>query len=215
MFAAMPVAAHTVKEVESMLGDKEQFFQAVDRESPSFTLQDADGKIVSNSDLRGKYLVVNFIYSGCPDVCPLHAERIAQIQEMVNDTPMKDMVRFISITTDPTNDSGEVLLDYGAIHGLDPVNWIFLTATPGQPEDTTRRLAESFGHKFKKSDDGYQLHGIVTHVIDWDGRWRANFHGLRFGKTNFVVFLNALTNAQVPHAHKEQSLWDRITNWFH
>jgi len=207
--------AHSVKDVETLLDEKEQFFQAVDKDAPSFRLQDADGKAVTSSDLHGKFLVVNFIYTGCPDVCPLHAERIAEIQEMVNDTPMKEMVRFVTITTDPTNDAGKVLQDYGALHGLDPVNWMFLTTAPGQPEDTTRRLAEAFGHKFTKTDDGYQMHGIVTHVVDRDGRWRANFHGLRFSKTNFVVFLNALTNAQVPHAHKESNLWHRITDWFH
>jgi len=215
LFVAGPTSAHSLKDVEELLGSKEQFFQAIDKEAPSFTLQDADGKIVSSSDLRGKYLVVNFIYTGCPDVCPLHAEKIAEIQEMVNDTPMKGLVEFVTITTDPTHDSGAVLRDYGSAHGLDPVNWTFLTTTPGQAEDTTRQLAESFGHKFKKTDDGYQLHGIVTHVVDRDGRWRGNFHGLRFNKTNFVVFLNALTNAQVPHSHHEPGLWSRISAWFH
>src|SRR3546814_4520189 len=103
----------------------------------------------------------------------------SEIQEMVNRTPMKAQVRFVTVTTDPKNDTAEVLRDYGPAHGLDPVNWTFLTTMPDQPEDATRRLAEDYGHKFKKTEEGYQVHGIVTHVIDREGRWRANFHGDR------------------------------------
>ena len=127
-------------------------------------------------------------------MCPLHAEKLAQIQEMVNGTPMKHQVQFISITTDPVNDTPDVLRQYGPAHGLDSSNWAFLTTKPDQAEDATRQLAEAFGHKFMKTEDGYQIHGIVTHVIDEQGRWRANFHGLRFNPTSMVVFINALTN---------------------
>src|SRR3546814_9882154 len=113
------------------MGDKEKFFQSLDKEAPDFTLQDADGKLVSRADLRGKVAVLHFIYAGCPDVCPLHADRIAEIQEMVNQTPMKEQVQFITITTDTENDTPDDLRAYGPGHGLDPVYWAFLTPTPG------------------------------------------------------------------------------------
>ena len=66
-------------------------------------------------------------------------------------------------------------------------------------EDTTRQLAQAFGHKFTLTEDGYQMHGVVTHVIDQEGRWRANFHGLKFEPTSLVVYVNALVNVGVPH----------------
>lgn len=217
-FATMAVAAahaHSLKDLEAMLGDKEKYFQPIDKAAPDFTLRTADGESVSLADLRGKVVVLHFIYARCPDVCPLHAEKIAEVQGMVNQTPMKDLVRFVSITTDPANDTAEVLRDYGPAHGLDPVNWTFLTTAANEPEDATRRLAESYGHKFDKTADGYQTHGIVTHVIDKDGRWRANFHGLKFGSTNLVVFINALTNdTHKPDGHGEQSWWDRLKGMF-
>ena len=220
VFAAtsMPASAHSLKdkgELDRLMGDKEKFFQPFEKEAPSFSLQDADGNAVSRTDLRGKVVVLNFIYAGCPDVCPLHAEKIAEIQEMVNQTPMKDRVQFITITTDPKNDTPAVLRDYGPAHGLDPVNWVFLTTTPDQPEDTTRRLAEAHGHKFTKTEDGYQTHSVVTHIIDRQGQWRANFYGLRFEPTNIVLFINALVNeTATPHGHGEQSLWDKMKGLF-
>ncbi len=185
--------AHSLKDLETQLGDREKYFQPIDRKAPGFTLEDADARAVRLADYRGKVVVLHFIYASCPDVCPLHAHRIAQIQGMINRTPMRDEVRFISITTDPEADTGDVLRDYGSAHGFDPANWMFLTSGRDRPA-ATRELAERYGHKFTKIDDGYLVHGVVTHLIDREGRWRANFHGLKFNPTNLVLLVNALVN---------------------
>lgn len=203
--------AHSLKDLESALGDREKYFQSIEKDAPAFALQDADGMPVDLSELRGKVVVLHFIYAGCPDVCPLHAERIAEVQSMVNQTPMKEQVQFVTITTDPKNDTPDVLRTYGELHGLDAANWAFLTTTMDQPEDATRKLAEQFGHRFAKQTDGYQVHGVVTHVIDKEGRWRANFHGLKFEPVNLVLFINALVNdVQKPHGHKRQGPWETV-----
>ena len=207
-------AAHSLDELEAQLGDREQYFQPVNRDAPPFALEDAEGRAVSLDDLRGKVVVLHFVYTSCPDVCPLHAERIAEIQEMVIQTPMRELVQFVTITTDPEHDTAEVMQDYGAAHGLDPANWMFLTSAPDQPEDATRNLAERFGHKFTRTEDGYQIHGVVTHVIDRDGRWQANFHGLEFDPTNLVLYVNALTNAHGSEGHPGPGWWDKLRNLF-
>ncbi len=207
--ASPPVSAHSLKSLENQLHNKEKYFQPLDKEAPDFILQDADGGTVGLRDLRGKVVVLHFIYTNCPDVCPLHAERIAEIQKMVNQTPMRDLVRFVTITSDPRKDTPEVMRAYGTAHGLDQANWTFLTSGPDRLT-VTRELVEKFGHKFTEVDGGYQVHSVVTHVIDRDGRWRANFHGLRFDPTNLVLFVNALVN----DVHEEQGLWDRIWNLF-
>ena len=197
--------AHSLDDIDAMLQSDEQYFQQIDKPMPDFTLRTADGRIVRPADLVGKVVVLHFIYTSCPDVCPLHAEKIAEIQKMVNGTPMKSQVIFISITTDPRKDTPDVLKAYGPAHGLGPVNWLFLTTTQDEPEDTTRKLAQAFGHKFTVTDDGYQMHGIVTHVIDKEGRWRANFHGMKFEPINLVTLVNALTNnVERPHHEREQ-----------
>ncbi len=209
------VAAHSLEHLETELSEQETYFQPVDKDAPDFTLEDAEGQTVSLGDLKGKVLVLHFIYTSCPDVCPLHAERIADIQAMINQTPMREQVRFLTVTTDPARDTPEVMLEFGSVHGLDRTNWTFLTTKRDQPEDATRQLAERFGHKFMKTDDGYQAHGVVTHIIDRDGRWRANFHGLEFEPTNLVMLVNALVN-DVHHAgdHDDSGWWDRLRAWF-
>jgi protein SCO1/2 len=197
------IAAHSLDDVEVMMGQKEKYFQRIDKPAPDFTLRDADGHTVRLADFRGKVVVLHFIYTHCPDVCPLHAERIAQIQAMMKEAHMQDRVEFITITTDPSRDTPDVMREYGKAHGLDPANWLFLTRTSDESEDSTRRLAEKFGHKFTKDAEGYQMHGVVTHVIDREGEWRANFHGLKFEPVNMVVFVNALAS-DVHHAPEER-----------
>jgi protein SCO1/2 len=208
--AALPASSHSLEEVEQGLADKEKYFQPMDSEAPGFELQDADGRAIRLADFGGKVVVLNFIYASCPDVCPLHAELIAGIQAMINETPMREQVEFVTVTTDPERDTGEVLRGYGVAHGLDPVNWAFLTAAPDQP-DATRKLAEAYGLVFTETGDGLQMHGVVTHVIDQDGRLRARFHGLEFAPVNLVVYVNALVNgAQAPHEDSEPSLWSKL-----
>jgi protein SCO1/2 len=211
-----PALAHSLENLQQDLFKKEQYFQIKDAPAPDFVLEDADGKSVALSNLRGKVLVLHFVYTRCPDVCPLHAEKIANVQKMINITPMKQQVEFITITTDPENDTPEVLRGYGPVHGLDPANWMFLTKRRSDPEDATRKLAERFGHGFDKTGDGLQMHGIVTHIIDRVGRWRGNFHGLNFRPTNLVVYVNALVNDvhRPGDSEHRQSIFQRIRSWF-
>lgn len=208
------LAHHPGEDLDRFMGSKEQFFQAIDRPAPSFELADADGRTVRLSDFADKIVVLNFIFASCTDVCPLHSELIADVQAKVNASPMKDMVQFITITTDPANDMPEIMKGYGPAHGLDPSNWIFLTRQPDQPEDVTRKLASAYGLEFTKTEDGMQMHGVVTHVIDRGGRLAAKFHGLRFEPVNMVLYINGLTNAQAAKQPKDRSLWERVKDWF-
>jgi protein SCO1/2 len=216
LIAPGTAAAHSLNELESKLYEREQYFEIKNTPASDFQLQDADGKPAGLSDLRGKVVVLHFVYASCPDVCPLHAEKLAEAQAMVAITPMKDQVAFVTITTDPRRDTPEIMREYGPLHGLDPANWTFLTSGPDEPEDRTRQLAERYGLKFTTTDDGLQMHGIVTIVIDREGIWRANFHGLQFHPTNLVLYVNALVNDVHGPGDDSRgpSFWERLLSWF-
>jgi protein SCO1/2 len=207
-------AHHPGADLDRVMGSKEQFFQVIDKPAAPFELADAQGRAVRLSDFSGKIVVLNFIFASCTDVCPLHSELIADVQAKVNITPMKDMVQFITVTTDPANDSAEVLASYGKAHGLDSYNWVFLTAAPGQAEDATRQLAGTYNVRFDPLDDGQQMHGVATHVIDRGGRFAGKFHGLRFEPLNLVLYINGLTNAPAPHRPKDTGWWDSLKGLF-
>ncbi len=189
----LPTLAHSIEDLEEKLEAKEAYVQIVNRPAPEFTLMSAQSEPVSLADLRGSVVILWFVYTRCPDVCPLHSEVLASIQEQVNQTPMRDVVRFVAITTDPEHDTPEILQDYGPKHGLDPINWTVLTSDPEEPS-ATREIAEKYGLKFTLGEDGYQMHGVVTHLIDKSGNLRARYHGLKFNPTNLIVHINVLTN---------------------
>lgn len=216
-FAALatPALSHSLDFVQQQLMEEEDYFQPVDTELSDFALEDAAGNPIEMADLRGKVVILNFIYTNCGDFCPLHTELLATLQAMINPTPMRDRVRFVTITTDPSRDTGAVLAEYSKAHGADLGNWLFLTTRHGQPEDTTRTLAKGFGLEFTQTEDGEQMHGVVTHVIDQDGRLKARFHGLKVRPLSIVTFVNALVNRDLPDdGHGNPDFWDWLKGFF-
>jgi protein SCO1 len=217
LLAAAPpaLAHHPGADLDKMMGSSEKFFQIIDEPAaPPFELADSVGNTVRLSDFSDKIVVLYFIFASCTDLCPIHSEVIADIQRKVNDTPMKDRVQFLAVTTDPVKDTPEVLAAYGPAHGLDASNWMFLTTRPGQPEDTTRKLSEAYNVRFEPLEDGQQMHGAVTHIIDRGGRFAAKFHGLRFDSLNMVLYINGLTNSVGKPAKPEAGWWDRLKAMF-
>ena len=213
---AAPGWAHSLHELESKLAAKERYMVAEETPFPDFVLEDAGGRRVDRRDFLGKVMVLNFIYTKCPDECPLHSELIAEIQAGVNRTPMKDLVAFVSIATDPENDTGEALRAYGPVHGLDAANWVFLTS---KEPDATRKLAAGLRQKFTARDGGILQHAIVTYLIDAKGRLRARYFGLKFDPVNLIVHINGLLHGD----HNEDgdkdnpeapSLWQRLMDLF-
>lgn len=194
MLGTVPAAsAHSLKELEDGLFKREPFVQFVEQPAPGFTLQDAAGHRVSLSDFHDKVVVLWFIYTHCPDECPLQSEKLAGIQAQIDQTPMRDAVEFVTVTTDPARDTPEILASYGKAHGLDSSNWIFLSSGVDKPV-ATRELAERYGLQFTPEGDGELMHGVVTQIIDKKGRLRARFHGMKFDNTNLILYVNALSN---------------------
>ena len=215
LMSAVALANHPGEGLDAAMADRERYFEAIDRSVPGFMLQDTEGRLLSPREFEGKVVVLQFIYTHCPDVCPLHTDRLVGIQDLVNQTAMKDLVRFVSITTDPSRDTSDVFQDYADAHGIDRANWTLLRPQPDQTEDSTRTLAEAFGHRFTMGEHGLQMHGVVTHIFDRQGRWRANFHGLEFADANMLQYINQLTNEHGRQVqHEPKSLWNRLLDIF-
>jgi protein SCO1/2 len=192
--AGQPAGAHSLKDLEAQLFKREKYVEFVNRPAPEFELRDAEGKTVRLADFHAKKVVVLwFIFASCTEACPLQSDVLAQVQEKVNRSPMRDLVQFIAITTDPERDTPEVLRAYGPSHRLSPHNWAFLTSGAERPE-ATREIADRYGLKFTRTEKGDFMHGVVTHIIDYEGNMRARFHSLKWDQINMVVYINALTN---------------------
>lgn len=207
-------AQPSMADLDARMARREHFFQALDEPAPDFALQDADGHTAGLKDLHGKVVVLNFIYTRCPDVCPLQTERMALIQRMVQPTALRDWIRFVSVTADPVNDTPDVMKAYGEQHGMDRANWLFLTSGPDRP-DVTRDLSVRYHNRFRQEADGSFTHGTVFHVIDGDGRLRGNFHGLDWNPDNLVYFLQALADqGRKPGGGFLSSFWTSLKELF-
>jgi protein SCO1/2 len=148
--------------------------------APVFTLTDQDVRPVALHDLRGKVVAVTFIYTTCPDVCPMLTANMAQVQEDLGPAFGRS-VAFLSITTDPDRDTPQVLKRYGEAFGADPQGWSFLTGDPALLASTGRR----YGIFLSKRADGQIDHTLLTSLIDRKGRLRVQYAGARFDLEEF------------------------------
>ncbi len=82
-----------------------------DQFSPDFTLVDADGRVMSNADLKGKAAIVYFGFASCPDVCPLALGRVSAALNELSEKE-REKVAALFITVDPDRDTPEALKRY-------------------------------------------------------------------------------------------------------
>lgn len=211
----IPLAsAHSLHDAEAAIKEQERYAQFVDRIAPSFALFDTQGNPVSKSDLAGKVVVLNFIYTRCAEACPLHMNLIAQLQEQVGEKGLGDQVEFITIATDTEDDiqsTEENMIAYGRNFGLDPANWRFLYRDARGDPELTRELAEAYGLKFSIAEEGLQIHGLVTHILDQEGRMKARFHGLEFQPEHLVSYVEVLVKGP---SVLNNGTWDEIHAYF-
>ena len=143
--------------------------------APPFTLTSQDNKPVSLADVHGKVVAVSFIYTGCPDICPLLTQKMIDVQDALGPV-LGTKVAFISISFDPERDTPEVLKDYAQFWGAKPEGWSFLTGSLEAVRDVTRR----YGVFFAKKEDGSVEHSQLTTLVDGDGQMRVQYLGARF-----------------------------------
>jgi protein SCO1 len=85
---------------------------------PDFTLRDQSGTKVSLSAQRGKVVLVTFLYTHCPDVCPLIAQNLVQSLAMLG--PARDDVRVLAVSVDPEGDTPKSVGAFAKTHHLPP-----------------------------------------------------------------------------------------------
>ena len=99
---------------------------------PNLPVVTQDGKTLKFYDdvIKGKIVLISFLYTNCPDICPLTTARIAQVEDKLGDMVGRDIF-FVSMTVDPERDTPERLKEFATAFDAGP-GWLFLT---GKPED--------------------------------------------------------------------------------
>ncbi|WP_286830010.1 MULTISPECIES: SCO family protein [Kordiimonas] len=135
-----------------------------------FVLTSHTGETVSNNDFKGRYMLIYFGYSFCPDVCPIELGKMSAAMTMLEGegydiSPLQPI--FISV--DPERDTVEALADY--VTDFHPS----LVALTGSPEEIAA-VAKEYRVYYKKREqeglDSYLMdHQSVIFVMDPDGKY--------------------------------------------
>ena len=141
-------------------------------EAPDCVLTDQDGRRFALRDLRGKAILVAFIYTSCPDVCPLMFNAVTAVQRRVQAEGYGDVVS-VFVTTDPEVDSPEVLKTFAMRRGSDLSATALLTGN----SDELRAVWSGFGVKVTRLARGLVDHSPLTVLIDARGVIRYRYLG--------------------------------------
>ena len=152
-------------------GERKLQFSSIDLTgadyAKGFQLPDADGRLRSLQDFRGKAVVVFFGYTQCPDVCPTTLAEIAQAKQILGTDGIR--VQGVFITVDPERDTPQVLKAYVGNFGPDFV------ALRGSPEQTAAVAKDFKVHNKKvegKGGGNTMDHSAASFVYDPQGRLR-------------------------------------------
>jgi protein SCO1 len=142
-----------------------------------FTLTDQDRQTLSLASLRGKIVVLDFIFTRCPGPCPLLSLKFSQLQRKLGGRLGKDVV-LLSISIDPRHDTPEVLKEYAQRYSANQTGWKLLVGNTRE----TIMTASAFGADYEANQDGIVDHRLVTCIIDREGIVVKEFSG-----TNYTV----------------------------
>lgn len=143
--------------------------------APPFSLVTQDGAALTLADLRGKVVVVTFIYTSCVDTCPVLTAKMALLQNSLG-ADFGRRVHFVSISVDPERDTPEVLTQYAATYQANLAGWSFLTGKPGDVWPLVRR----YGLYLQPIAVGDVDHSFLTSIVDQRGALRVQYLGTRF-----------------------------------
>ena len=166
----------------------ETSFQGLELDSPDiappFQLEDQFSNPVSLSDFAGKVVVLTFLYTYCPDICPITTETLRRTDELLGNDAME--VQFLAISVDPPRDTVERAYEYSLERGMLD-KWRYLVGTEEQlapiwisywldpSSDDSDHGSHSDGSQ-EEENVGYLVsHTAPVLLIDRDGLRRVLF----------------------------------------
>lgn len=142
--------------------------------APPFNLTDHEGRRTRLSDYKGRYVLLSFAYTGCPDICPTLARSFREVEKaFANDIDRR--ISFVIISLDPEGDTAEKAKRWTrAFHG----SWRFLIGSRPDLE----KIWDAYGVVVQTASDGGISHSVMTYLIDPNGLVRLRYGGLGWDK---------------------------------
>ncbi len=136
-----------------------------------FELTDFNGRPFTEQNLKGKYSLIYFGYTYCPDVCPTELQTMTQALEMLG--PLAKKIQPVMISVDPARDTPQVLKDY--LSNFYPT-FIGLTGTPEQIKKAGDAYRVFYRKTDQKSTSDYLMdHSSIVYLMDRNGHYLKHF----------------------------------------
>lgn len=135
---------------------------------PDFEMTRQDGETLRLSDLRGKVVILTFVYTRCPlpEFCPLLDQKFRALADRLQAPAERaEKVRLLSVSFDPEHDTPEVLARHARLRGAHMPLWTFAAAS----HEELRKVAEPLGLSYGPTQTEI-IHTLSTAVIDAEGR---------------------------------------------
>lgn len=137
-----------------------------------FSLTGTDGKIVTDRDFRGRYMLIFFGFTHCPDICPAQLQVIARALDQLGDKAKKVVPIFI--TVDPERDRPAAMAEY--VKSFGP-NFVGLTGSPEAIAAAAKAYRVAYSKVENKDSAGdYTVdHSALVYLMDREGRYVTHF----------------------------------------
>jgi protein SCO1/2 len=138
-----------------------------------FTLVNQLGDSVSEKDVEGQILVVDFFFTRCPTICPIMTQQLTRVQSAF---ASEARMHILSHSVTPQADSVSVLRSYAEKFGANSDRWWFLTGEKAHIYHLSRR---SYFSCLEEGDGGLQdfVHTENVALVDASGRIRGMYDG--------------------------------------
>jgi protein SCO1/2 len=136
-----------------------------------FSLTSTDGKTVTDRDFSGRYMLVFFGFTHCPDICPTSLFEISEVLKAMGKDADRVNAYFVSV--DPERDTATAMKEY--LSSFDP----HLKGLTGDPEAVAKVLAEYrvYSKKVPLKDGDYTMdHTALIYLMDRDGHFVSPFN---------------------------------------
>ncbi len=154
---------------------------AIGREIRGYTLRDAEGRELRLEELRGKPLVVHFVYTGCFQVCPTSTQFLAKAVAQAERSLGRGTFRVATIGFNLPFDTPQAMKDFGRKFGVSSPDWLFLSPQA----DTLAQLTADFGFRYEATAAGFD-HLLQVSILNADGRIYRQVYGDSFEVPLFV-----------------------------
>jgi len=139
---------------------------------PAIKLLDQHNHPVVLSSLKGKAVLVNFIYTSCPGPCLTETLKMAKVADRVSQE-LGSKVILLSVTVDPEHDGPAQLLQYAQKQGVERPGWLFLTGAPSAIDT----VLKNFKLIRQREEDGTVDHIVGVFLLGPDGRELREYNG--------------------------------------